>query len=462
MQTTLKGKSKYFPYDAEAEKATIASMIVWPDTVVPSVRDRLGEKDFFVPDYQRVFRAVVEMFDAKMAIDIITLSSWLGKKSNESEGHMWPGLIAECVAGVASALNVHSYVRVVKDHALRRNVIEALRGLAAAAADGDISTDDLLESATNLKKLIENRSDDPAWMDVGMAWDLYLAEIEQRKNPDWHPGGVPFQGWETLQDWTHGMQPGELIVFAARPGVGKTAALLNICEDVCYARKQGDQWIAPGYRVGLISLEMTQAALLQRAAASVAGIDNKLLRGAIDEWTWAKLNNATSRIKEWQLVIDDSKSMTLSGLKKRMRIMRKTEKVDLIGIDYFQKIQKDDPRTHTYDHFSQISEALDQLADELQIPIVTLAQLNRAAARDKEPGMHQLAGCDRLEQDADKIILMHNKHVEGVSYHETGGYYDALWIVDKNRGGRTGRLKMKFHPKQVRFMEDPDQDFSSK
>ena len=443
-------------YSAEAEKAVLGAMLAHPDTVIYQVLEKLITFDFFVPAHQEIFEAMKEMMSRQHNIDMTTVHQYLvDRKLDEVVGS--PGILAEMVTSFVSHLNVGTYIQTVKDKSLLRHLQQACITIVQDIADQPHEVNGILDRAeTEVFKVTDlglTQSTVPARDELIKALEM----IERFRARQGKLNGIP-TGFSQLNQMTTGWQPGDMVVLAARPGVGKTALALTFAKHAMNERydEQRDAWVKPGYGVGFFSLEMTNAQLMLRLLASAAGEDLKRIRtGELDDFSMEKLRHISEDMKQWPLYLDDSSHLTINQLRGKARRMKQRYDIDLLIIDYLQLLHSESAQAkdNRQNEVAEISRGIKALAKDLAIPIIVLAQLNRKAEEGKtEPALHNLRESGAIEQDADMVLMLHKKEQDEDA--PPSATRDYSLIIAKQRSGPTGKLDMRFNPGFTRF-EDP-------
>ncbi len=451
-------------YSAEAEQAVLGSMIARPEVVIAQVNERLREADFFVPAHRTLFTAVNTLHDNQSAIDITTLHQHLtDQKLADAVGS--PGIIAQVVAGVPSHLNVGTYINIVREKSVLRSLQEACAAIAQQIAEGTDGAAAVLDQAEQAIFQITNTG---LVNTTVAAKDEIARAVEMVEQFQKHRGqlfGIP-TGFRRLNEMTTGWQKGDMIVLAARPGVGKTALALTFARHALDARydKELDAWVKPGHAVGFFSLEMTNEQLMLRLLASYSNESlQKIRQGELDEQALKKLQMVGEDMKEWPLVLDDSSYLTIHQLRGKARRMKDLYKIELLIVDYLQLLrsESEQARDNRQNEVAEISRGIKALAKELEIPIIVLAQLNRRSEEGKtEPALHNLRESGAIEQDADVVLLLHRPESgsdEDGGERPTGAFSVPYSLnIAKQRNGPTDKLDLLFHPYYTRF-DDPVQ-----
>jgi replicative DNA helicase len=443
-------------YSAEAEKAVLSSMLARPDVVIDQVTEKLQRDDFFVPSHQELFIALCDLQNRRQAIDITTLHQHLvDRKMAEAVGS--PGILAELAASLATHLNVGSYINIVKDKSLLRHLQHACANITQSIADQQDAVSAVLDRAeTEIFQVTHQgltNSTVAARDEIDRAIQL-IETFQQRKGQLF---GVP-TGFHKLNELTTGWQRGDMIVLAARPGVGKTALALTFARHAMDSRYDAnlDQWVKPGYGVGMFSLEMTNEQLMLRLLAAYASESLQRIRGGdLSPEAMQKLRMIGEDMKEYPLYLDDSSYLTINQLRGKARRMKERYNIDLLIVDYLQLLrsESDQARDNRQNEVAEISRGIKALAKELSIPIIVLAQLNRKSEEGKsEPALHNLRESGAIEQDSDVVLLLHRPEAEDGA--APASLIPYVLNIAKQRNGPTDKIDLLFHAPYTRF-EDP-------
>lgn len=430
-------EGRVMPHDLDAEKSVLGAVLLDNDTV-DSAGEVLRDVDFYRQAHQRLFRHMVKLRELREPIDLITLRASLSQ-SNELDEVGGPSYVSALMSGVPRSTNIEHYARIVRAHADRRRLILAANKVISEAFDADEDTRVLLDHAqqtmfeigqgehgAGFKRLSDIM---PGVMDQIGVW------CESRQGVS----GIA-SGFRDLDDMTRGFQPGNLIIIAARPSMGKSALVLNIA-----------QHVARGGTVGLFSLEMSEEELGVRTLTAEAGIDgHRLQRGFVRESEWARLSAAMVNLSELDLFIDESPFITAFEMRARARRLKASHGLSLLIVDYTQLMVGQERRENRALELGAISRSLKALAKDLKIPVIALSQLSRKVEErtDKRPMLSDLRESGALEQDADVVIFIYRESV----YRETEENRGiAEFIIGKQRTGPLGTVRVGWIPEQTRF-----------
>jgi replicative DNA helicase len=432
------------PHALEAEAALLGSMILDQQVIGEVVQVLTGAEDFYKPAHQAVYAVLVDLYDKNTDIDLVQLNQRLRDKG-ELENVGGTEYLISLAEAVPSATSAAYYAKIVKEKSVLRRLIEATGKILYEAYTSSEPVDELLDTAEQaIFQLAETKSSSEAT-------DLNTLIQETYTRLESHDGRV-ITGIETgffeLDEMTSGLQNGEMIIIAARPSMGKTAFAMNIAEHMGATNKQP---------VAVFSLEMSKQQLAQRLLCSRSGVDSqRLRRNMIRPEDWSELQRASAELSDAPIYIDDTPGLSLLALRAKARRLAARYHVKAVFIDYLQLMSgaKTDSREQ---EVSSISRGIKALARELNVPVVCLSQLNRAAESREghRPRMSDLRESGSIEQDADVIMMLHREEY----YHSDPDWSRdnpdkvgvAEVIVAKQRNGPTGTIKLGFNNATTRF-----------
>ena len=431
------------PHSLEAEQAVLGGLML-DNSTWDQIADRLDESDFYRSDHRLIFRAIRRLSENGKPFDLLTLAEWL-EDNNELEdagGFAYLGILAR---DTPSAANVRAYGDIVRERAIRRELIRTATEMADSAYDprGRDSKQLLDDAEKRVFAIAEHGL--RAQQGFVSIKDLLASTVEridilfQRDNPI---TGIP-TGWPDFDDKTAGLQRGDLIVIAGRPSMGKTAFAMNIAEFAAIQVK------CP---VAVFSMEMPGESLIMRLMSSLGRIDqHKVRTGRLDDDDWPRLTSAVTMLSEARLFIDDSSNLSPNDLRARARRLHRQEgQLGLIVVDYLQLMQVPGTNENRATEVSEISRSLKALAKELSVPVLALSQLNRTLEQrgDKRPIMSDLRESGAIEQDADLICFIYRDEVYNPDSPDRGV---AEIIIGKQRNGPIGTTRLTFLGQYTRF-----------
>ena len=435
------------PSSIHTEVAILGAMLL--DAVaISDATARLRADDFSLDSHQRIYRVILDLLAVNHAVDFLTVQDALSKK-RELDAIGGPAYLAFLTEGIPRNLNIESYVRIVKDKSLLRQLMSIFSaGMAQAADQTEEATKVLNDVEAQLADVADsaiNRGFSGIGEIVASSFGSIDALYEQ---------GREITGLAThyidFDKMTSGLQPSELIIIAARPSMGKTAWAINIAQN-CDVR---DNKV-----VAIFSLEMSKESLLRRMLASEANVNSRLIQtGFIPRSDRDKLINALERLMSSKMFVDDTPGITLAEMRaKARRLMQQEGRLDLIVIDYLQLMtgssgssqKKFENRTQ---EVSSVSRGLKSLAKELRVPVVALSQLSRGSEQrtgDKKPLLSDLRESGSIEQDADVVAFIHREEYYNRDDEDLKG--KAEIIIAKQRNGPTGVVHMAYLADYTRF-----------
>jgi replicative DNA helicase len=428
------------PHSVEAEEAVLGSILIDPDAIF-RVGALLQAEDFYIVKHQWVWDASQSLHARRQPIDFVTLTRELETRNQliEIGG---AAFISHLINVVPTAIHAGGYGQIVARAANRRRLLQAASTIAQLAYDEALDDDQINDraeqSVLNARRLDHARSAVP----VERAIAAYTDRIEYLYEHRGEPQGVP-TGFTEIDAMLGGLQKSDLIIVAARPGMGKTALMLNITQHAAYRFQQ---------RIGVFSLEMSNDQIIERLVAQTSGIDSQRLRfGHLTETDWPAFIQTTSHLaSNGQLWFDDTPGLTIRQLAAKARRLHAEHALDLIVIDYLQLMGSDSRSENRTQEVALISRSLKNLARELNIPILVASQLSRGVEQrqDKRPMMSDLRDSGSLEQDADVILFIYR---DDVYNPDTEKPNVAEVIVAKQRKGPTGTIELYWQRALTQF-----------
>lgn len=428
------------PHSVEAEESVLGAILMSGDAANVAL-ERLHADDFYVPAHQQVFAAIHTLFDANRPIDAITVAEEL-RRDGSLERLGGVGFLTRLLDAVPAASNVDYYAGIVEEHALRRRLMRVGGEIGRLAQEMTDPIEEVVDRAEQAVFAVSDRrvGDGLAPIDPLLATTIEKAE-------ELHRTGAEVTGLSTgfrdLDRKLAGLHPANLVVIAARPGMGKTALALNIAQNVALA----------GHSVAIFSLEMSREEVVARMLCAQGRIDSQKLRtGRLSEGDFTKLSNAASALYKKHLFVDDSPGLTVTEIRAKCRRLRRRPGLDLVVVDYLQLMQGSGGENRQQE-IAIISRSLKNLARELKVPVIALSQLNRAveAREDKRPRLGDLRESGAVEQDSDVVIFIYRDEYYHPDRVEAKGV--AELHLAKHRHGATGKLEMTFLPEFTLFAD---------
>ena len=413
------------PFSNEAEQSVLGAMYLDRDCI-PDVLGKVRAEDFYIGRHQELFEAIVELYNMGMPIDLVTLKEHLILRGTlEKIGGV--SFVVEVANLVPSTDSVGYYAAIVKDKSVQRRMIKMADELRGKCYRGDEDTDDILASAQQSIIDISQDRSSRGLVHIGRYLDEGIEKLEKLSQKDDAVTGIP-TGFIDLDRRTSGLHTSELIILAARPAMGKTSLALNIAQNVAVKAKKN---------VAIFSLEMPGIQLANRMLSAEAKISaERIKKGNIKDDEWGKIGKAIAMLAQAGIYVDDTSSITVSEIGARCRKLMLEKGLDLVIIDYLQLINGSIRGGNRQNEISDISRTLKILANDLNIPVITLSQLSRAADKEKrEPLLSDLRDSGAIEQDADVVMFLHR---DGYYHEEAEEPNKTKCNFAKHRNGEVG------------------------
>jgi replicative DNA helicase len=441
------------PQSLDAEQSVLGGILL-EEMAITRVLDILRPEDFYRENHRKIYSAMIDLFEAKEPVDIITLSEILTKKGTlDKAGGV--GYITSLVDNVPTAANIEYYAKIVKEKAILRNLISASTEIIADSYEAKQDIDDLLGKAENKIFEISEHKISRSFYHIQPVSKESISIIEHLYRKDMLITGVP-TGFRDIDDMTGGLQPSDLVIIAGRPSMGKTAFALNIALNAASRR---DNPVA----VAIFSIEMSREQLAMRMLSSEARIElNRIRTGKIEHKEWIKLTGAAADLGELNIYIDDSAGLNPLEMRAKARRLKAEADIGMVIVDYLQLMTSVGRFERRDLEISEITRSLKAMAKELRVPVVALSQLSRAVEgrENKRPILADLRESGAIEQDADVIMFIYRDDVYRRDSDErevTGGERGiAEIIIGKQRNGPTGTKKLTFVNQYTRFEDFTD------
>ena len=432
---------KMVPHNVEAEQAVLGALLIDPDAIY-KVNTFVRPNDFYVERHQWIYDAVISLHERREAVDFVTLCDELERNERLAElgGAAY---LSSLIDSTPTALNIEHYAHIVERTSTLRRLIGAAGEIAALAYQ---DTDDVSEAVDRAEQILFGVSQHRVSGDMQIIRDVVSEYYDRVDYLYQHKGetiGVP-TGFRNLDKILGGWQKSDLVIIAARPGMGKTSLMLSVAQNA--ARKYNQ-------RVALFSLEMSAEQLVQRLISAETGIDSQRLRiGNLREDEWPTFIQATGALSETMVFIDDTPSISAMQVRTKARRLYAEYGLDLLIIDYLQLMQSDRRTENRVQEISFLSRALKGLARELNIPVIVASQLSRAVEQrnDKHPMLSDLRESGSIEQDADIVMFIYR---DDYYTPESETPNIAEIIISKHRNGPTGVVPLYFKKELAQFLE---------
>jgi replicative DNA helicase len=432
--------SRSLPQAPDAELSLLGALLIDSD-VLNKILEILQPGDFYKPAHQKIYSAVLTLFQKGEPFDVIALSNQLQTQGELDDVGGTPYL-AKLAASVASSANASHYAKIIREKAMLRHTIHVATDIVEQGYLGCEDVELFLDGAEKSLFEISERNIRQSFSSVRDIVKDSIKAIEHLYENKTAVTGVP-TGFKKLNELTSGFQPSDLIIIAGRPSMGKTAFALNVALS---AAKESGQAVA------VFSLEMSKEQLVQRMLCSEARVDSSKLRGGyLREHDWPKLLKAANTLSQSLLFIDDTPAISILEMRAKTRRLKKEQKLGMVVVDYLQLMRSDNSESRERE-VSDISRSLKALAKELKVPVVALSQLNRGveARNEKRPQLADLRESGSIEQDADLIAFIYREEVYNRDTPDQG---TAEIIIGKQRNGPIGTVKLKFFNEYTRFEE---------
>ena len=435
------------PHDLEAEKAVLSALLI-DNVAIHTVLEVVSPEDFYHPSHQQIYKTMLGLQEDNEPVDLHTLSDALNssKRLDRVGGLVYLSEIADYEA---TAANVAHHARIVRDKAIKRRLIRVATEVVESAFDEDERSDQLLDAAeSRIFELGQSEAHSTfTSLDAGLNDAMDHVDLLMKRSGELT--GVP-TGYRDLDADTGGLQPGELVVIAARPSMGKTALALNMARNAA---------LDHGKKVAIFSLEMTKRSLILRLLSSEAKVNfTNFRKGYGSAEAFTKLQSAANALSEAQIWMDDSGTITILEITAKCRRLASEHGLDLVMVDYLQLAHGNTPTQRKDLEIAEISHGLKSLAKHLDIPVIALSQLNRGPEqRDpdkRRPNMGDLRESGAIEQDADVIAFIYRDEVYNPTEENHGL---AELIIAKQRNGPTGTIRLQFDGQFARFSDLSDE-----
>lgn len=427
------------PQALEAEQAVLGAMLSSKEAVSKAMQ-WLSADQFYKEAHSIIYSNMTQLFNEGEEIDTISIINRL-KKNKQLETVGGAYYITGLVETVPSVANVENYAKIVLEKAMLRQLISVSHGLTKDAYDDAQSVDELLDHAEQSIFSISQRRLKGGFQHIDPILHKTFEKLDQIHSRSGDITGVP-SGLVDLDELTSGFQPGELIVIAGRPGMGKTALALTI------ARNAAVDYHHP---VGIFSLEMANHQLALRLLCAEARVDSHLVRtGKLPKKQWQNLSLSVGKLAEASIHLDDTPAISVLELRAKARRAKAEHDIDLLLVDYLQLMQGPKGMESRQQEISTISRSMKALAKELDIPVIALSQLSRAVEQRTEhrPQLSDLRESGAIEQDADVVLFLYRQWIYSQQDEDKG---KAQIILAKHRNGPTGMVDASFIDRFARF-----------
>ena len=422
------------PHSAEAEESALGALLLDKDAII-AVAEFLQPQDFYDDRRKSIYEACISLYEDRIPIDVLTVAERL-KKQKALKNVGGAAYLAELANKVPTAAHVEHYGRIVRDTATKRSLMGAASRLVDLSMDESLAADELLDRAESEVFSLTQKHIARAFEPVKAALAESFDRLDELHKQGEGLRGVP-TGFKDLDDTLAGMQRSNLLILAARPGIGKTSLALNIAQNLSVKYKRP---------VGFFSLEMSKEELVDRLLVAQADIDAwKLKTGKLDEDDFTKLSNAMGELAEAPLFIDDTPALSIIEMRTKARRLQVESGIDLLVVDYLQ-LARSRQLENRVQEVSEITQGMKNLARELKIPILAISQLSRAVEQrggQKRPQLADLRESGSIEQDADVVMFLWREDEENNE--------NIVLDIAKHRNGPLKTINLFFKGDRIKF-----------
>lgn len=429
------------PHSIEAERGVLGSVLVDRDGMI-EISHLLTPGDFYDPNHASIYEAMLRLSSSAKPIDLVTVREVLDDQGKlETMGGN--GYLIELTNSIFTSANIHQYAQIIKQKSVLRKLIKAGNEILACGYNEEAEINQLLEKSeqslfTVTQTFIQNKL-----VHIRDIINLRYEEFaEVHANPEIAYKDVVLSGYKSLDAKIGGFKPGDMVILAARPSMGKTALTLNFAQHAAAQNKT----------VAIFSLEMSKEQLTDRLICSAMGIDSwKLQKGLLEDADFGRIGDALEQLSQAQIYIDDSPGGNLMEIKSKARRLKMEGGLDMIMIDYLQLMSGGNPMNRVQE-ISEISRGIKSLARELKVPVIALSQLSRSveSRQVKEPIMSDLRESGSIEQDADVVMMLYREDYYD-EFTENKGVTTVF--IRKNRNGPIGQSELKFEKQFQKFYD---------
>lgn len=421
------------PHSPQAETSVLGAILISKEGIT-KVAEFLRPEHFYDPAHQSIYQAILELYEHREPLDIVTLAEQL-KKDRKLSAVGGASILAELTDSVPTASHIEHYGRLVKDAWLKRQLIELSAAGHELAFDQSRPTGEILDEVEQKIFALSQQEDRRGFISVKDALAESFDRLDELQRTQTGLRGVP-SGFKDLDNALAGMQPSNLLILAARPGLGKTTLALNISQ---YAS------VTAGIGVGYFALEMSQEEMVDRMLIAQADVDAwKFKTGRFSEADFNKLSEAFGILAEAPMFIDDTPALSIMEMRTKARRLKAEHNVGLIVVDYLQLARSRNLENRVQE-VSEISQGLKNLARELKVPILALSQLSRAVEHrgHARPQLADLRESGAIEQDSDVVMFLYRENEDDRE--------NVTLDIQKHRNGPLRKLNLFFKGDRIRF-----------
>ncbi len=428
------------PHSIDAEESVLGSVLLSSDAANVAL-ERLHPEDFYKPAHQRIFEVIKQLFDSNEPIDAVTVSEGL-RRDGSLDRMGGIEALTRLIDSVPSTSNAEYYSGIVEEHALRRRLMRVGGDIGVIAMNTQDPIADVVDRAEQAVFAVAERRVGDGLQNIDDLLGPAIEKAEELQRNGSEVTGIS-TGYRDLDRKLAGLHPTNLIILAARPGMGKTSLMLYIAQNVALA----------GNTVAIFSLEMSREEVVTRMLCSTGRIDSQKLRtGRLNEVDFTKLSNAAGALYKQNIFVDDSPGLTVTEIRAKSRRLRRRPGLDLIVVDYIQ-LMNGSGQENRQQEIAMISRSLKGLARELNLPIIALSQLNRGVEprEAKRPRLGDLRESGAVEQEADGVMFIYRDEYYYPEKVESKGIAEI--VISKHRQGSVGKVDMTFLPEFTLFAD---------
>lgn len=450
-EAVMENTGKVIPQATDFEMAVLGAIMI-NSNAIGNVVDFLSANMFYKESHAHIYRAILALYDKSEPIDLLTVTDTL-RKNKLLEFVGGPSYLASLTNRVASSANIEYHARVVMEKYVLRSLIDSCNKIIKEAYDDSQDVLGLLDKAeTDLFSIMQQNFTRDS-KELQMVVHKALEELMELRNDDSQFHGVP-TGIRALDEKTGGWQKSDLIILAARPGMGKTSFVLSIARNAAIDNQ---------FPIAFFSLEMSATQLVHRLFSIETGINaERIARGKLTDEEWVQLSNKIGSLNTPNLIIDDTPALSVFDLRAKCRRLKHQHNIQLIIVDYLQLMQgstdKDKTHGNREQEISFISRSLKALAKDLNVPVIALSQLSREVEKrsgSKRPQLSDLRESGSIEQDADLVMFIYRPE-----YYDLATFEDdfpsaglAEIMIQKNRHGSLGNVRVRFQAQYTKFSD---------
>ena len=437
------------PQALELEAAVLGALMLEKDALT-TVIDILKPQSFYKEAHQHIFKAILSLFDKSEPIDMLTVTQEL-RELGSIEAAGGAQYVSQLTFKVNSAANIEFHSRVITENSIKRELIQVASIILRDAYEDTTDVFNLLDSTEQALFEVSESNIRKNFDDMRSLMGRAIKELEEKKNQKDGLTGVP-SGFTALDRVTSGWQKSDLVIIAARPGMGKTAFVVSAMRNAAVDHKKP---------VAIFSLEMSSIQLVNRLISAEAELDSeKIKKGNLADYEWAQLNHKISDLSAAPIYIDDTPALSIRELRTKCRRLKAHHDIQLIIIDYLQLMtgNTDGKNGNREQEIASISRALKGIAKELEVPVLALSQLSRSVETrggDKKPQLSDLRESGSIEQDADMVIFLYRPEYYKITEDEMGNPTQGMGevIIAKHRNGSLETVQLKFIGRFTKFAD---------